>query len=87
MCIGLIELLKRNYGPSQPESLCQVVANALGHSWRALLHYCNNDSTLITEFWSLLVKLLQDYNVTCRNVAAKCVTDIQASSDGRYCIG
>ena len=82
-----VELLKRCYGPSQPESLRQVVANALGHSWRALLHYCCNDSTVITEFWVLLVELLQDYNVTCRNVAAKCLTDIQASIDGKYCTG
>jgi len=78
-----IELLKRCYGPSQPESLRQAVANALGHSWRTLLHYSNNDSTVITEFWLLLVDLLQDYNITCRSIATKCVTDIQASTDGK----
>ena len=78
-----VELLKRSYGPSQPESLRQVVASALHHSWRSLIHHSDNDHKVITEFWLLLVELLQDYNVSCRNVAAKCVADIQASTDGR----
>ena len=79
-----IELLKKNYGPSQPESLRKVVSSAIGQSWRALLEYLNNnDNGVVMEFWLLLVELLQDYNVDCRNEAAKCVTLIISDIQGR----
>ena len=81
-----IELLKKNYGPSQPESLRKVVASALCQSWRALLGHLNNnnDSGIVMEFWLLLVELLQDYNVDCRNEAAYCVTLIMSDIQGLH---
>lgn len=78
-----VGLLKKSYGPSQPESLRKVVASALGQSWRALLeHFGSNDSDAVMEFWLLLVELLQDYNTDCRNEAAKCVTQIMSHIEG-----
>ena len=78
-----IEILKKNYGPTQPESLRKTVASAFAQSWRALLQCSNNnDSVVVMEFWLLLVELLQDYNIDCRNEAARCVTHIKSHIQG-----
>jgi len=78
-----VELVKKSYGPSKPESLRKVVSSAIGQSWRALLdHYSSNDSVVGMEFWLLLVELLQDYNIDCRNEAAKCVNQIMCHIEG-----
>ena len=59
------------------------MASAVAQSWRVLLEYLNNsDSGIVMEFWLLLVELLQDYNVDCRNEAAKCVTLIISDIQG-----
>ena len=81
-----IELLERNYGPSQPQLLRIVVASALGQSWRTLLQCCDDNSgdVVAMKFWLLLVELLQDYNVDCRNEAAKCVAHMMSHIHGLY---
>jgi len=79
-----VELLKKSYGPSQPESLRKVVSSAIGQSWRVLLEdYGSNDSVVVMEFWLLLVELLQDYNIDCCNEAAKCVNQIMSHIEGQ----
>ena len=60
------------------------MASALGQSWRNVLQCFNNvdNSFVVMEFWLLLMELLQDYNVECRNEAAKCVTHIMSHIQG-----
>ena len=58
------------------------MASALAQSWKALFN--SNDSGVVMEFWLLLVELLQDYNVGCRNEAANCVTLIMSYIQGLY---
>ena len=61
------------------------MASALGQSWWALLEHVNNNNCgIVMEFWLLLVELLQDYNVDCRNEAAKCVTLIMSDIQGLH---
>ena len=62
------------------------MASALGQSWETLLQYCNDssDDVVVMEFWLLLVELLQDYNVDCRNEAAKCVAHMMSHIQGLY---
>lgn len=61
------------------------MACAISQSWRTLLQsFTNKDRVVVMEFWLLLVELLQDYNVDCRNEAAKCVTDIMSHIQGLY---
>ena len=59
------------------------MASAFAQSWKALLQCSNKtDSSVVMEFWLLLVELLQDYNVDCRNEAARCVTRIMSHIQG-----
>ena len=58
------------------------MASALDQSWK-LLQYCNDD-VVVMEFWLLLVELLQDYSVDCRNEAAVCVTHIMSHIQGLF---
>ena len=62
------------------------MASALGQSWETLLQYCNDssDDVAVMEFWLLLVELLQDYNVDCRNEAANCVGHMMSHIQGLY---